>query len=264
MRYNLFAAVFGVASTIGTIAQNDMRFSDLDPNSTAINAAKGITSLCSLACLICIYRIHWASVLAARLFEHLRRGTHFDEDVPLGVVLRRPFLWVEVLVCIAFCPPWVSGEVSTEFLGNIIVYRFETLGCVAAFMRLYLCWRTLVDKFVAEMPDSKVSISTYNGIKLDSKFFLKKMLNSWTAIKFIVAIWFCVLLICGYLFRITEATCCLLRYTSHPDCRLPRAKVWILNGIEFDKVFCRVSCSSPCTSVHAMLFSCICEQQHSP
>ena len=237
VRFNALAAACGMVSVASTIVQNEMCFAGLDPRSLAVDVAKCVTSASSLACIFCVYRIHSTSILAARLFQHLRRGRTFDDHIPLTAVAARPLFWVEVGVCGVHCPPFVTGEVSMEFLSNVIVYRLETLASLFAFLRLYLCWRTAVDKFVAEMPDSKVSISTYNGVRFDSRFFLKKMLNSWTAIKFIFGVWACVLVLCGYLFRSTEATSCLFHYTQHPDCHLRSAKVWVLNGIEFEKVF---------------------------
>jgi len=168
--------------------------------------------------------------------EHLRCCKEYDDNVSLHLVLRKPWFWAEALMCLAHLPVFVTGEVSAEFLGNLIVYRYESIACVVAVLRLYLLWRSIVDKFVAELPDCKLSISTYNGVRFDSAFFLKKLLNSWLAIEFIICIYFLVALLGGYLFRLAEASSCELTYATHPDCLLPNAKVWTINGIAFDKV----------------------------
>jgi len=155
--------------------------------------------------------------------------------IPFYEVLKRPSFWIEVVLCLAHVPPFVTGEVANEAIGNIVVYRYETIGCAFAILRLYLCWRTLVDRFVAELPDSKMSISTYNGIKFDSFFFLKKMLNTWTAFAFIFCLWFFVVIVGGYLFRLSEITSCLLKHTAHIACNKHKAKVWSIAGQTFNK-----------------------------
>jgi len=40
----------------------------------------------------------------------------------------------------------------------------------------------------------------------------------------------------GYLFRLSETTSCLLKYSTHPDCDLPNARVWTIAGKQFTKV----------------------------
>ena len=47
--------------------------------------------------------------------------------------------------------------------------------------------------------DSKLSISAHNGVAFDSFFFLKKMLNSWTALACMGVLWLFVTVVGGEL-----------------------------------------------------------------
>jgi bacteriorhodopsin len=80
--------------------------------------------------------------------------------------VRLQMLWVEILICATHCPPYVESrsvcplilfvllQVLTSVLdvlffgswmftemGNIIVYRIETIMCGINLLRVYLVWR---------------------------------------------------------------------------------------------------------------------------
>ena len=235
-RANLLAAAFGLGGTLGAVVQNELIFNDLDPMSLEVMLVKGLTSLLCLLCVLCVYRVHWMRTLHERLVEHLRRCVRFDDNVSLRHVLRRPLFWLEALVCLVHCPPYITGEISNESIGNVVVYRYETIACAVAVSRFYLVSRALVDSFLAELPDSKLSISTFSGIKFDAAFCIKKILTSWRAFKVILGLWISVIFIGGYVFRLSETTSCLQKHSTHPDCNLPSAREWSIAGNTFTKV----------------------------
>jgi hypothetical protein len=236
VRANLLAAAFGLGGTLGAVAQNELIFNDLDPVSLEVMLAKGLTSLLCLLCVLFVYRVHWMRTLHERLVEHLRRCKRFDDNVSLSHVLRRPLFWLEAFVCLVHCPPYITGEISNESIGNVVVYRYETIACAVAVSRFYLVSRALVDSFLAELPDSKLSISTFSGIKFDAAFCIKKLLTSWKAFKVILGLWISVIVVGGYLFRLSETTSCLQKHSTHPDCNLPSAREWSIAGNTFTKV----------------------------
>jgi hypothetical protein len=92
---------------------------------------------------------------------------------------------------------------------QVVVYRWEMIACAVAVSRLYLVTRTLVDAFVAELPDSKLSISTLSGIKFDANFCIKKILTSWKAFKIIFALWIATIVtgMCAVLASVLVCVC---------------------------------------------------------
>ena len=88
-------------------------------------------------------------------------------------------------------------------MSNIVVYRIETLCCAVCMTRLYLIWRAFADYMLQDLP-SKESIASYTGINFDSKFVIKRMLNSWEAMFWIATFYLFVVAVGGYLFRMAE------------------------------------------------------------
>ena len=125
-------------------------------------------------------------------------------DVDFKNVVRQKWFWIECILCIIHCPPFVTGEISPPAsMNNIVVYRVETLICALSLTHLYLLWRAFADYMLQDLP-SRDSIAAYTGVNFNSTFVLKRMLNSWMAICWISIFYLVVVLVGGYLFRIAE------------------------------------------------------------
>jgi hypothetical protein len=57
-------------------------------------------------------------------------------------------------------------------------------------------------------------------------FAIKRALNSWFAMGYIVAFWIILILFFGYLYRSLEMTSCLLPGSTHPICETLEAEQW--------------------------------------
>lgn len=63
------------------------------------------------------------------------------------------------------------------------------------------------------------------------QFALKRLLTGWSAILFISFLWMSVIVIYGYLFRLSEATACLFDHAAeHGGCNNPDASQWSLDS----------------------------------
>lgn len=127
-------------------------------------------------------------------------------DVGYRDVCMNKWFWVECIVCIVHCPPLITTEIALPpSMNNIAVYRIETLCCAVCMARLYLIWRAFADYMLQDLP-SKDSIASYTGISFDSKFVIKRMLNSWMAMFWIASFYLVVVAVGGYLYRMAEHT----------------------------------------------------------
>lgn len=232
---NFGAAICGVLGTLLSICQNEMVVRNISSDSILMNSFKFASSIVTIGCLYFVYRIYWTNILYQRLHIFLRRGTPLDDDVGPADVFKRPWFLLECLVCVLHCPPFVSFEWSNEAMGNIVVYRIETLMCSWTILRLYLCWRSLADRIIADIP-SKHHIAGCTGVHFDSVFVLKTMLNSWNSIYWIAAFFISVVGIGGYVFRLAENThSCKFENSTHPDCGQRSARYWTIFGREFEQ-----------------------------
>lgn len=50
------------------------------------------------------------------------------EQVTMRNVLEQKLLWADVLLCAIHVPPFVSFDVLSDIMGNICVYKIETIG----------------------------------------------------------------------------------------------------------------------------------------
>jgi len=67
-------------------------------------------------------------------------------QVPLRRIFEQPSLWLEVIFCAIHVPPGVGAEYVTNTMGNIIVYRLETIGCLINTLRIYMLWGVFRDR----------------------------------------------------------------------------------------------------------------------
>ena len=90
------AALFAMIGTASAVWQNERIFVGEEPNSAAMTLAKGINSLFTLLCLVCIATHYWLHVLIFRINRHVRRLVTLDERNAWPDVLCQPFFWIEV------------------------------------------------------------------------------------------------------------------------------------------------------------------------
>ena len=248
-RNRMLAALFGVLGTLFAIVENEFVFAGLEPHAPAMDVIKGLSSLSTVGCLVrgwlcscvaadCeqvfIYRIYWTQVLIRRLIKHLHHGAHFDYIISVSHVLDDPLLWVEMIVVGLHLPPFTTFELGSNTMGNYVLYQAETVFCSWNIIRVYLLWRVIADWMVSDIP-SKHSIGSFTGVKFDTSFVLKRMLNSWSAIYYLALLWTFVVFVGGYLFRNAEATACLFPNVKNVRCEGETAKVWSINGDEYYK-----------------------------
>ena len=217
MHNNLWAAIFGVLGTCSSAAQQELVVKNVSPSSLWMNALKCSATIFTVLCLRFVYQIYWTNILYKRLIKFLRRGVPMDDDISASDVFKNGWFWMECAVCILHCPPFFTVEWSNEFMSNIIVYRIETLMCSWTVIRVYLIWRALADYMIRDLP-SKNNIAAYAGIEFDSRFVLKKMLNSWNAVSWIAGFFAFFVVIAGYVFRMAEHShSCLFEHSTHSD-----------------------------------------------
>ena len=234
---NFYAALFGVLACVASVIQNELIVRNMDPLTIQMNICKGFTSIFSVASIYFIYKIYWTNILNKRLDKFLRRGVPLDDDIGWSDVFRSKLFWIEVVICLLHCPPFVTAEISQEAMSNIIVYRLETIMCAVGLVRLYLVWRTFADKMLDDLPHKKKNnIASFTNVNFDSTFVLKRMLNSWRAGYWIAGFWITLVVLAGYLFRLAEHThACLFEYSTHADCSKPNARIWTILGQKFEK-----------------------------
>lgn len=144
-------------------------------------------------------------------------------------------MWLELLICAIHLPPSVTFEVPAWQLHNFTLHRAETLFCTFNSLRLFLLWRVFKDWVLQDLP-SQHAIEMFANVRIDSKFALKRVLNSWQAVWFLTTFWAMLLVIMGYWYRSAEVSACLFPNASHPTCQEDNAKRWTLDGSSyFDK-----------------------------
>lgn len=152
-----------------------------------------------------------------RLYTHLRRMKALNVNVSLLQVFQNPYLWLEFCVIAPHCPPFFTSSFGIENMQNWSAYRAETIGACYNILRCYTLWRFFCDMIIRNLP-KRHTIGNFTGIKFDSSWVVKHLLDGWSGVWMIVGLWsFCILAL-GYFFRAAEQTACLLQFTDHPDC----------------------------------------------
>ncbi len=232
----LWAAVFGMLGCACGMIQNEMVFQEVDPADLWMDMLKVVNSFCTVSCLLIIYRYYWLSALIFRLNRHCRRLVKLDTSISFADVASSWGFWFEVFIVGAHCPPFFTSEHWTESLGNIVVYRIETLAALLNTMRIYLVFRWLRDLEFSKMA-KRHTIATFAGAKFNNVYVFKRWLHGWNAILFLTSVWILCIFLEGYWFRAAEVTACFLKTTKMQEiCSQTQAREWVLYARTFEHV----------------------------
>jgi hypothetical protein len=122
--------------------------------------------------------------------------------VPLNIkiepqwILCQGTFWFEAIILFIHLPPFVTFEYGTLNWNNFILYRAETMFAVWNSLRCYLFWRCYVDWQLKDLP-RKHTVASFTGVRLNSSFTFKQVLNSDQAVAFIACLWASLLLLLG-------------------------------------------------------------------
>ena len=232
LKYCGWAAVFGVSGTFMAILQNEFVYQGYAIQGFEITTLKAFNSVFTLCCLACIYGNYRLKAFVFRVTRHCR------SLVPLytgaawkDVLLHHPEFWFEFFLCGVHCPPFMTREVSTQTLENLVVYRIETLGALLNSIRIYLVWKYLRDRELLKIPQSHM-ISGFTGAHFGSVYVLKKLFRGWLGLRTMALLWILAIVVFSYWFRAAEITACSLETTVTDVCQLHEASNWQLYGLD--------------------------------
>ncbi|EKX31032.1 hypothetical protein GUITHDRAFT_149535 [Guillardia theta CCMP2712] len=227
-RTRLLAAIVGCCGSIAACLQNELVIRGMNPQENVINGLKGLNSLLSLLLFLLTLRLYSLDILFERIRLHLRALHVLKEEVELGELLGSWRLWGEVGLFCLHVPPFLSLEVPLYNWNNFLSYRLETLGAALNLLRLLLFWKCFRDSAISSLP-RRHTVSSFTGVRMDSAFVLKRILNSPQAFSFIAALWLLLIVIAGYWFRCLELSACFFGTSQHPLCESEEAKVWVMS-----------------------------------
>ena len=116
-------------------------------------------------------------------------------------------------MCFIHLPPGVTFEYGVLNWSNFVMYRAETIFMMWNTLRLYLFLKCFVDRVLAQLP-RRHTVSSFTGVRMNSAFTFKQVLNSDQAMPVIVSFWLLQILVFGYWFRAVESTACLFGIQS--------------------------------------------------
>ncbi|EKX47702.1 hypothetical protein GUITHDRAFT_106691 [Guillardia theta CCMP2712] len=230
----ILSCVTSLVGLLAAVLTNELVLGGTSPRAPAINALKWLNSIATVACCIFLYSSYVFLIRAKRIDRHVQLGKKLDLRVPFRSVARRKGLWVELLVCLPHAPPHVAVELELVWMGNVVVYAGETVGCVWNALRMYLTWSLVMFLVLREIPMRSV-ISHHTRVSFDALFCLKRLLNRWTGFNVILIAWFVMMIIFGYLYRSVEFSFCLLPSATSAACQQPQATEWEVAGSKFGK-----------------------------
>ena len=141
-----------------------------------------------------MYRLYYLNELFERIRVHLRLLVPLDVNVHPRWIFRHHIFWFEMLVLFVHLPPFITFEIGILNWDNFILYRAETGMAVWNTLRFYLFWMCYVDWQLSYLP-RRHTVSSFTGVRLNSAFAFKQVLNSEHAMVFIAGLWTSVLVI---------------------------------------------------------------------
>ena len=236
-RARLFTAIVATLGNWAAFSQNELIISGNRSNEV-LNALKLFNTAMSSFCILGILRIYWLQVLWQKLVAHVHQFQTLDLSISWWQILSKKRMWIEIIVVGVHCPPWVDSSFAISNMSNIIVYRIETILCCVNFLRVYCMWRAFQDWLLSDIPE-RHTLAGFNDVHLGTAFAIKRCLNSWMGMFYVIVLWAFAIVWSGYMYRAAELTACQfpdLGTPFHPSCNLPQAKQWSLLGHSFEKV----------------------------
>ena len=231
--------------------QHELLVRGFPPQHVLVDICKGLNLLSAVILVALIYRAQHLNEIFERIRLHLRLLLPLNLSVRASIILSKPVFWVESVVCFLHLPPFVTFECGVMNWNNFVLYRAETIFMLWNTLRIYLFWKCFIDAVLERLP-RRHTVSSFTGVRMNSAFTFKQVLNSEQAVVVIALFWFGQILLLGYWFRAVEATACLFGVDSgstaqgdyleptavHPGCQEENSyqwRVWIIDG-NFDKV----------------------------
>jgi len=194
------SAFAGIVSSIFIVLQCELVLRGANPSTATMNIVKGLNSACTVTLLGILYRTQMLKVLQERHQTCASRGGHLDVSVSFSEVLRRREAWALLLFIGPHIPPGVTFEVWNNDMLNIVVYHVEIVMCLSILPRLYLLWAPFAQWYVSDLP-CQANVGALAGIRIDSRFVLKRLMNSAYCAPWLTVVWVAQLFIFGYLYR---------------------------------------------------------------
>jgi hypothetical protein len=130
-----------------------------------------------------------------------------DPAAGIRVIFSDPLFLLECLLCGLHCPPGLDYQYGSEFMGNFMVYRIETVFSSLNLLRLYLLGRWFVDHMLADLP-KRDTIAGFSRVNIGTLFMIKRLMNSWYGFYYLAVVYVLVICIFGYWYRSAECTAC--------------------------------------------------------
>ncbi len=234
-----FTAIMATLGNLSAFGQSELIITG-NRSQEALDSLKLFNTVMSFFCILGILRIYWLQTLLQKLVAHVFKCHRLDLRIPWYQVLSKKSIWIEMVLVGVHSPPWFDYSFAVSNMGNIIVYRLETILCCFNFLRVYCIWRAFEDWLLSDIPE-RYTLAGFSGVKLGTAFAIKRHLHHWMGLIYVILVWFFSILWCGYLYRAAEMTACLFPQIeggmpAHPSCHLPQAKQWSVNGESFEKV----------------------------
>ena len=143
-----------------------------------------------------------------QVLAHIHRFREL-QDSPAGilVIFSDPSFLLECLLCGVHCPPGLDYQYGSEFMGNFMVYRIETVFSSLNLLRLYLLGRWFADHMLSDLPKCD-TLAGFSRVNLGTSFKIKRMMSSWYAFYYLALVYILVICIFGYWYRSAECTAC--------------------------------------------------------
>uniref|UniRef100_A0A7S1E3M7 Potassium channel domain-containing protein n=1 Tax=Hemiselmis andersenii TaxID=464988 RepID=A0A7S1E3M7_HEMAN len=233
-RWNLYAAVFSSAGLVASIAQHELVFMERDPKGPEVDICKAINMLCSISSCCAVVAHYTFGVYTDRIYYHLNNMVTLRTDrIWLDVIVHK-MMWAEIAFLMIHLPPGWTFEVSMDTMGNVVVYRAESLMCLINSFRAYLILRVVKDHVLLGLP-LRHTISKFTSVQFAALFSFKFLLVGWHAVVHLASWWGVLIIVSGYWYRIAENSACQLSTTESIACEHPRALQWSLTGQTFEQ-----------------------------
>ena len=187
-RYRLAAAMCGFCGTTAACVQHELVLRGWAPLSPTVNIVKFVSTCFSCVLIGLLYRLYHLDVLFERIGLHLRLLVPLNVNIQPQWVIRQRTFWVEAIILFVHLPPFITFEYGTLNWNNFILYRAETIFAVWNSVRFYLFWRCYVDWQLQDLP-RKHTVASFTGVRLNSSFTFKHVLNTDQAVAFIACLW---------------------------------------------------------------------------
>ena len=179
-----------------------------------VNASKAINTLLSLTLVGMIYWLHWLDELFQRIRAHLRLLLPLNTNIRPWEIVGKPKFLALSLVNFLHLPPGVTFEFGMVNWDNFVLYRGETICMMFNSLRIFWFAQCFVHMFLFRLP-RRHTVSSFTGVRMNSAFCFKEILNSDSALHVITMFWLIILLVLGYWFRAVESTACLFGVTQN-------------------------------------------------